>query len=175
VSRPIPKLLTGRPFTGFDERVAGPMDLRFKRSLGNAIRNMIEKEKNRQHYLPTVPIQHEFEPGRWSTEEDDDERRVRDFRQPVRRRLGGLGIAVLGARLAGEETKSLVGLASLGSPDKNVIKRIVREVKELAREHAVMGGAPEMLRRVERAMEEEEATFEKRRATTAASREKVGA
>ena len=60
------KLLTGKLFTGFDERRSGPMDLRFKTSVGNAIRNMVEKEQNRRRLLPTVPIGQEFEPGRTS-------------------------------------------------------------------------------------------------------------
>ena len=57
------KLLTGTLFTGFDERVSGPMDLRFRASVGNAIRNMVEKDRNRRRLLPTVPIQQQFEPG----------------------------------------------------------------------------------------------------------------
>ena len=36
------KLLTGTLFRGFDERRSGPMDLRFKNSVGNAVRNMAE-------------------------------------------------------------------------------------------------------------------------------------
>jgi hypothetical protein len=36
------KLLMGKLFTGFDERFSGPMDLRFKKSVGNAVRNIIE-------------------------------------------------------------------------------------------------------------------------------------
>ena len=39
------KLLTGKLFQGFDERISGPMDSRFKMSVGNAIRNMVEKER----------------------------------------------------------------------------------------------------------------------------------
>jgi hypothetical protein len=35
------KLLTGKLFRGFDERISGLMDLRFKRSVGNAIRNEV--------------------------------------------------------------------------------------------------------------------------------------
>jgi hypothetical protein len=42
------KLLTGRLFTGFDERLSGPMDRRFKCAVGNVIRNMVEKDRNRR-------------------------------------------------------------------------------------------------------------------------------
>ena len=46
------KLLIGMLFRGFDERTSGPMDLRFKRSVSNAIRNMTELERNRRRLLP---------------------------------------------------------------------------------------------------------------------------
>jgi hypothetical protein len=175
------KLLTGKLFTGFDERVSGPFDLRFRTSVANAIRNMVELERNRRRFLPTVPIQQEFEPGGITAEDlparssapDDDERLIKNFRQLVRRRLGGLGVAVLDARLAGKETKSLVGRPELGSPGKFVIKRIVWQVKQLAREFAVMRGDPELLQKIERAMASESETVAKRRAATAA-RQGVG-
>jgi hypothetical protein len=90
------KLLTGALFSGFDEQRSGPIDLRFKRSVTNAIKNLVEKERNRRHYLPTVPIQQTFAPGGVTPDDlpapplgrDDDreERLVRDFRKLVRRR-----------------------------------------------------------------------------------------
>ena len=55
------KLLTGTLFTGFDERRSGPFDLRFKAAVGNAVRNLVEKERNRKRLLPTVPIGQEFQ------------------------------------------------------------------------------------------------------------------
>jgi hypothetical protein len=177
------KLLTGALFRGFDEQRSGPMDLRFKRSLANAIRNIAEKERNRRHYLPTVPIQQEFEPGgvtgddlpgRSPPPDDDGERVVRDFRKLVRRRLGEIGVAVLNVRLGGGETKSLVGLPALGSPGKWVIKRVVQQIKELAREYATSLDEPGFLRDIERAMASEEATVAKRRTATA-GRRAVGA
>ena len=45
------QLLTGKLFTGFDERVSGPMDLRFKASVRNALLNMIEKDKDTKKAL----------------------------------------------------------------------------------------------------------------------------
>ena len=178
------KLLMGQLFKGFDERESGPMDRRFRNSVGNAIRNMAELERNRRHYLPTVPIQQEFQPGGITAddlpapsprrEDDHDERLVHDFRQLVRKRLGGLGVAVLQVRLDGSEVKSLVGCKALGSPGKWVVKKTVQEIKELAREYARSLGEPELLRRIERAMEAEEETVAKRRTTTAA-RAAVGA
>ena len=61
-----------------------------------------------------------------------------------------------------------MGCDALGSPGKWKIKQVVGEIKELAREYARSLGDPELLRGVEKAMEAEEETIEKRRATTAA-------
>ena len=177
------RLLMGKLFRGFDERTSGPMDLRFKRSVGNAVRNLVEKEKNRRHYLPTIHIQQEFEPGgitaddlpaRSPSHDDDGEKVIKDFRQLVKRRLGQLGVAVLNARLAGEEVKGLVGRPDLGSPGKYVVKCAVQQLKQLAREYAERLGDPGFLRDIEKAMSQEEDTIQKRRATTAA-RQAVGA
>ncbi len=162
------KLLLGTLFRGFDERTSGPMDLRFKRSVGNAVRNMIEKERNRRRWLPTVPLD-DLPAGSPS---EEDEKVIENFRRLVRQRLGGLGVAVLDVRLAGGETKSLVGLASLGSPGRWTVKKIVCQIKELAREF--FQGDPGLLRRIERAMASEGETVAKRRAATAA-RQAVGA
>jgi hypothetical protein len=123
----VTKLLIGTLFRGFDEKVSGPMDLRFKRSVANGVRNLVEKERNRRRLLPAIPIGQKFEPGTVTTDElpgrraTHDEAVVDNFRQLVRSRLGQLGLAVLDARLAGQETKSLIGRADLGSPDKNII------------------------------------------------------
>ena len=176
------KLLVGKLFRGFDERVSGPMDLRFKRSVSNAIKNLVEKERNRRHYLPTVPIQAEFTPGgvtdddlpARSTAPDHDEQLIQGFRSLVRKRLGGLGVAVLQVRLDGGEVKSLVGSPALGSPGRHVVKRVVQDIKALARDFAASLGDPELLRRIEKAMAAEEETIGKRRRATA-TKQTVGA
>ena len=176
------KLLVGGLFTHYDETRHGPMDLRFKRSVGNAIRNMAELERNRRRLLPTVAIGQEFQPGGITandlpdrpTTQDHDERIIQGFRSLVRKRLGGIGVAVLQVRLDGGETKSLVGLPALGSPGRWKIKQVVGEIKELAREYATAIGDSELLRRIERAMAAETETVAKRRTTTAA-RHTVGA
>jgi hypothetical protein len=169
------KLLTGTLFRGFDERTSGPMDLRFKRSVGNAVRNMAERERNRHRLIPSVPLGQEFKPGgimaddlpnRASAENGDD--LIDDFRQLVRARLGQLGIAVLDTRLSGQETKTLVDRVDLGRPGRYVIKRVVKEVKALAGEYAERLGDPAFLRQIERAMEREGATVQKRLSTTVA-------
>jgi len=163
------RLLMGTLFRGFDERTSGPMDLRFKRSVANAIKNMVELERNRRRLLPSMPLDQAAEPASVSTP-DDDERLVNRFRELVRKQLGGLGVAVLQVRLDGGEVKSLVDCPSLGSPGKWVIKRVVGEIKVLAREYAESLGNPAFLRDIERAMAAESETIEKRRASLTARR-----
>ena len=87
---------------------------------------------------------------------EDDEKVIDEFRQLVRNRLGELGLAVLDARLQGQETKSLVGREDLGSPGRYVVKRVVGQVKSLAREYAQRLGDPAFLREIERAFQREE-------------------
>jgi hypothetical protein len=172
------KLLTQSLFTNYDEERHGPLDLRFKRAVANAIKNIGEKERNRRRSLPTVPISQEFEPGGITADalpdravaDDGEEKVIEDFRQFVRNRLGELGVAVLDTRLAGQETKSLVGRHDLGTPGRYVVKRIVAEVKALAREYAQRLGDPAFLREIQRAFQREEATVQRRLATGAARR-----
>ena len=59
----VTKLLTGALFRAYDEKAHGPLDLRFKRSVANAVRNMVEKERNRRRFIPTVSIGQEFQSG----------------------------------------------------------------------------------------------------------------
>lgn len=92
---------------------------------------------------------------------------IEGFRQLVLKRLGGLGLAVLDARLSGEQTKSLVGSPSVGSPGKWGIKRAVGEIKSLAKEYAVAVCDWELLRRIEKAMAAKLDTTARRKATTA--------
>ena len=169
------KLLMGKLFSGFDERTSGPMDFRFKQSVSNAIRNVVEKEQNRRRFIPTIPIGQDFQPGsvtgddlpdRASTSQEDD-KLIRDFRRLVRTRLGELGLAVLDARLAGQETRSLMGRGDLGYPNNYVVKKTVQSIKALARQYAESLGDPVFLRSIERAMGREEETVAKRRTTTA--------
>jgi hypothetical protein len=75
----------------------------------------------------------------------------------------------------GEETKSLVGSPALGSPGKWTIKKVVGNIKTLAKQYAASLGDPDLLRRIERAMAAESETIGKRRATMAAARQGVGA
>ena len=49
------KMLTGGLFTKYDERRHGPLDLRFKRAVANAIKNMVEKQRNARRFCPRFP------------------------------------------------------------------------------------------------------------------------
>jgi len=166
------KMLTGGLFRDYDEGRHGPFDLRFKRSVANAVKNMVEKDRNRRRFMPTVPIDQDKGddlPDRDATE--DDERLTDDFRRLVRDRLGSLGIAVFNARVQGEEMKSLVGRADLGSPGRFQVKTIVQQIKALAHEYAQRFGGPAFLHDIDRAMGREDATVQKRLATGAARQE----
>ena len=170
------KLITGGLFRDYDDQHHGPLDLRFKRATANAIKNMVEKDRNRRRFLPSVGIGQEFEPGGITADDlpdraatgDGEERVIEDFRKLVRTRLGELGLAILNARLQGQETKSLVGREDLGRPGRYVVKRVVGQIKSLAREYAQRLGDPAFLREIQRAFQREEATVQKRLATGAA-------
>jgi hypothetical protein len=171
----VTKLLTGGLFRDYDEKRHGPLDLRFKRSVANAIRNLVEKERNRRRFLPSVPIGQDFTPGGITADDlpdravaATDEKAIQDFRQLVGQRLGQLGVAVLDARLSGQEIKSLVGREDLGSPGRFQIKSVVQRIKALAGEYAQRD--PAFLREIERAMEKEDKMLRKRLATTVARR-----
>jgi hypothetical protein len=170
----VARLLTGSLFRGFDEQRSGPMPYRFKASVANAVKNMKSKDGNRRRYLPSVSIRQSFEPG--GVTGDDltarltwsglDNEMVAEFRRLVRERLGDLALAVLDARLSGQQTKALVGLPELGSPDKNRIKRVVQQLKSLGRSFAASQGDEAFARDVERALGREKETVAKRLLST---------
>jgi hypothetical protein len=166
----VAKLLMGTLFRNYDERVHGPLDLRFKRSVSNAIRNMAEKERNQRRLLPSVPIDQEFRPGGVADLPDrispvHDERVIADFRQLLRDRLGDLAVAIFDLRMDGGETKSLIGSPAVGSPSAFAIKAAVQRIKVLAREYAGSVGDPMFVRDVERAFQREAETVQKRQTT----------
>jgi hypothetical protein len=154
------KLLMGTLFSGFDERTSGPIDLRFKQSVANGIRNIIEKERNRKRNLPAVAP--EYEPSTRPAAVHDDEQMIADFRRLLRSRLGDLALAVFDLRMSGGETKSLVGSATVGNPSRFAIKQVVLKTKALAQEFAQQRGDPVFLRNIERAVARESETLQKR-------------
>jgi hypothetical protein len=163
----------GGLFRGYDERRHGPLDLRFKRSVANAVKNVVEKENNRKKYLPSVPLRTEFVPGGVRAEDlparpehDHDGRIIDGFRNLLQTRHGDLAVAIFNARLEGRQMKDLVGLPELDRPGRHVVKQVVQEIKTAARDYAQRLDDPDFLRRVERLLDAESATVARRVATT---------
>ena len=180
----IVKLLVspGGLFRAYDPSRHGALDLRFKRSVANAVRNVVEKELNRRRYLPSIPIGNEFVPGGVTaddlparSEPNHDGRIIDRFRIMLQSRLGDLAVAIFDARLDGRQTKDLVGLPELGSPGRYAVKMAVQQIKTAARDYAQASGDPDFLRQVERMMDAESATVARRSATTQQRRVPVGA
>lgn len=163
----------GGLFRGYDERRHGPLDLRFKRSVANAVKNVVEKENNRRKYLPSVPLRTEFTPGGVRAEDlsarpeqDHDDTIIDKFRNFLQMRHGDLAVAIFNARLEGRQMKDLVGLPELDRPGRYVVKRAVQQIKSLAREYAQALDKPEFLWRVERLLNAEAETVARRTTTT---------
>jgi hypothetical protein len=163
----------GGLFRGYDERRHGPLDLRFKRSVSNAVKNVVEKENNRRKFLRPVPLHTDFVPGGVRAEDlparpehDHDGRIIDGFRNFLQTRLGDLAVAIFNARLEGRQTKDLVGLAELNRPGRYIVKRMVQQIKIAAREYAQALGDTAFLRRVEGLLDTEAVTVARRMATT---------
>ncbi len=154
----------GGLFRRYDAQRHGPLDLRFKRSVANAVKNVAAKEKNRRRYLPSIPIGNDFVPAR--PQQDHSGRIIDRFRKLLRSRLSELAVAIFDSRLEGRQTKDFVGLPEWGSPGRWAVKREVQKIKGLAHEYAERLGDPDFLRQVERLMEAEAATIARRTATT---------
>ncbi len=176
----------GGLFRGYDESRHGPLDLRFKRSVANAVKNVVAKEQNRRRYLPSIPIDNDFVPGGVTADDlpapskpnhdpNHDPRLIDRFRTMLQSRLGDLAVAIFDARLDGHETKSLVGLPELGQPGRWVVKRVVQQIKALAHDYAQTLDDPDFLSQVERLMDTEAATIARRIATAHRRRVPVGA
>lgn len=163
----VSRLLLGKVFSGYDPTRHGPLIKRFKRSIGNALRNLAEKRRNRRRLLPTVSIGTEFHPGGIMSgdiaarSQSGDDSTIEEFRGRVREELGDLALAVFDLRLAGEETKSLVGSEQYARPTSYQIKKLVRQIKKLVK--STFQDDPEMSRQIDRSMTREKETVRKRR------------
>ena len=171
----------GGLFRNYDEQKHGPLDLRFKASVGNAVRNWVEKERNRRRYLRPVAIGSEFVPGQVRAEElparpeaDEDATLIQRFRKLLQARLGRLALAIFDTRLQGQQTKKLVGLPQLGSPGRYQVKQAVQQIKNLARAFAQASGDAAFLHDVQRLMAAEAETIERRKATARQRQVAVG-
>ena len=90
------------------------------------------------------------------------------FRKLVRQRLGELALAILDQRLAGKETKKMIGNVEIGTTSAFYVKKAVGEIKDLAGRFAARIGDQSFADMVSKAMERESATIEKRKMAMAA-------
>ena len=153
----------GKLFRGWDPRRHGPLERRFRRSVWNAIRNTQEKNRNRQKSF--VAVDPSVMAGQYVGRSTPSNNIISDFRNVVLQRLGRSALAILDQRLAGEDTKDVVGTPGLSV---HSVKREIRSIKELAREFAEQSGDKVFLYMLLKAMDSEAATVEKRRAAIAA-------
>ena len=155
----------GKLFSGWNPKKHGPLERRFRRSVWNGIRNLAEKSRNRRKWIqsadPTMMADRFAARRAYSGLLDD-------FRKLVSERLGNLALAILDAKLSGEDAKSLVGNAELGNPSIYNIKREMGALKKLGQKFAVQTGNITFINLLDQAMESEMATVEKRKQSMAA-------
>jgi hypothetical protein len=160
-------LSPGKVFRAWNPARHGPLERRFRASVWNAIRNIVEKIRNRRKVvtLTDPAVMAERNPARQAYSAVLD-----DFRQFVVDRLGQLAAKILDWRMEGRDTKDMVGRPELGSPSVYSIKREVGEIKKLAHRFAMESGDPAFLQKVEKALAGEAATVAKRQAARPQSR-----
>jgi hypothetical protein len=153
----------GKLFTGWQPGKHGPLSRRFRASVWNSIRNILEKRRNRmkrfQNADPAAIAERTPERASGNSEIIDL------FRRLVKDRLGDLALRVLDQRLSGGETKELVGI---GTQSAFYVKQSVQSIKELAQRFAFRIGDSKFANMVATAMDREKTTVEKRKAAMAA-------
>ena len=153
----------GKLFAGWEPGRHGPLDRRFKAATWNAIRNIVEKRRNRRKWMvnadPAAIAERTPERASQSHEIIDV------FRRLVKKRLGNLAAEILDQRLAGGQTNKLVGI---GTTSAFYVKQNVQAIKELADRFAAKIGDNNFADMVSRAMAAEAAMIEKRKKSLAA-------
>ncbi len=143
-------IVTGNLFSGW--RGESSFQARFLVTLKNAISTLLKKRqlnRKRSHEVPPDA------PGRV---EQDADRLVDEFRDFLRSQLGPTAVTVLDQRLAGADTKELIGQQGIETSYR--LKKLVSEIKEAAKRFAM--GNPEFQSMVQNAFERETRTMEKR-------------
>ena len=158
----------GGLFKNYDPTRHGPIDLRFKRSVSNAAKNLASLEKSRRNFLRTAPHAG-YEPGAEELparpETDHDETILDGFRTFLQTELGDLAVWVFNARMEGREMADLV-LPNLDRPSRYRVKQAVQQIKSAARKYAHQLNDPSFLRRVEDLFRAEAETVARRLSTT---------
>jgi hypothetical protein len=143
-----------------------PMEARFRASVKNAIFSATKKVQTRRRLLPTVSIAPGFGPAvAYSGQPPEQAMLVQEFLQFVRGRYGELPARLLQHRLAGGETKDLVGDPNLGRPTRHAVKSAVKDLKTATRDYAARSGDPAFIGMIQKAMAREAATVGKRLST----------
>jgi hypothetical protein len=155
----------GGLFARWEPGKHGPLERRFRTSVWNSIRNVAEKARNRRRWMTTADpaaMAGQFV-GRQPYSDVVDQ-----FRSLVAQRLGKLAAAILDAKLSGSDAKNLVGKIEIGTPSAYLIKREIRDIKELAYEFGQQTGDQVFLNKLATAMDSERATVIKRQQAVAA-------
>ena len=148
VNEIVTKLLMGRFFRGWH---GGSIVARFKASVRNHIATLAVRTSRYRRRSGDLPVD---VPAR----KQDIDDLVHEFRAWLRLRYGGTAQQVFDHRLAGGDSKELIGIPGIETSYK--LKKIVQQIKEAAREYGSKD--PEFLSMVERAFAQESETMARR-------------
>ena len=148
VNEIVTKLLMGRFFRGWH---GGSIVARFKASVRNHIATLAVRTSRYRRRSGDLPVD---VPAR----KQDIDDLVHEFRAWLRLRYGVTAQQVFDHRLAGGDSKELIGIPGIETSYK--LKKIVQQIKEGAREYGSRD--PEFLSMVERAFAEESETMARR-------------
>jgi hypothetical protein len=141
----------GNLFRGWNpDRLFTP---RLKTAVRNSVITLGQRRQKRAKRFPELP--QEPVARRAVVVEDDP---ISDFRNFVQLRYGDTALRVLDHRLAGKDTKELVGQPGLES--SYAVKKAVQQIKLAVVRWA--GSHPDFLLRIHRLMDQEKATLSKR-------------
>ena len=148
VNEIVTKLLMGRFFRGWH---GGSIVARFKASVRNHIATLAVRTSRYRRRSGDLPVD---VPAR----KQDIDDLVHEFRAWLRLRYGVTAQQVFDHRLAGGDSKELIGIPGIETSYK--LKKIVQQIKEAAREYGSKD--PEFLSMVERAFAQESETMARR-------------
>ena len=148
VNEIVTKLLMGRFFRGWH---GGSIVARFKASVRNHIATLAVRTSRYRRRSGDLPVD---VPAR----KQDIDDLVHEFRAWLRLRYGVTAQQVFDHRLAGGDSKELIGIPGIETSYK--LKKIVQQIKEAARDYGSKD--PEFLSMVERAFAQESETMARR-------------
>lgn len=148
-----------QPGTLFSGWSGQPIMARFKLSVRNALLNHRAARMTRRKRIPSMSIHGGGEAAMdIPVRQSQSETLIQAFREFLLEKHGQAALDVFDERLAGGETKSLIGRPGLETSYK--IKKVVQAIKRTAEEFGASD--PEFLALVRRAMEEEAETVSRR-------------